>query len=252
MPPLRDLATQTLRDLAASFGLLTRLPVPQTATHRADAAWCWPLVGLVVGAVATGVGAAAVAVGLPALLAAAIVMATSATLTGGLHEDGLADSADGLFGGWTPARRLEIMKDSHIGSYGTLALLFTGLARAAALAALLGAGAFGAVIVAAVLSRAPMAVIMAWLPNARGTGLAQSVGRPSRGAGAVAVGLALILGLGIAHGALAMAIAAALAALGVALLARARIGGQTGDILGAAQQMAELAALAAASALVAA
>ncbi len=247
MPPF---ALRLFSDLASSFGLLTRLPVPRTAQHSPDAAWCWPLVGLVVGGLAAGAGAVSMALDLPALLSAAVVMATSAIATGALHEDGLADSADGLFGGWTTARRLEIMKDSHIGSYGTLALLITGLAKAAALAALLGSGAFGAIIAAAVISRAPMALIMALLPNARGTGLAQSVGRPSGLVGGLAGLLAVFLGVALTNGALTMAIAAAIAGLGVALLARARIGGQTGDILGASQQLAELAALAAASALI--
>jgi adenosylcobinamide-GDP ribazoletransferase len=249
MPPLRDQAPQLLSDIASSFGLLTRLPTPRSETHRADAAWCWPLVGLVVGAMAAGVGAAFTALGLPALMAAAGVMAVSAIVTGGLHEDGLADTADGLFGGWTRERRLEIMKDSHIGSYGTLALLIVGLARAAALAALLEAGVFGAIIAAAAISRAPMAVLMAVLPNARGTGLAQSVGRPSRWAASGAVVLAIGLTITLSQGVLAMVIAAALATFGVAVVARARIGGQTGDVLGATQQLAELAALATASAL---
>jgi adenosylcobinamide-GDP ribazoletransferase len=177
-------------------------------------------------------------------IAAALVLAIAALTTGALHEDGLADSADGLFGGWTPARRLEIMKDSHIGSYGTLALLVTSLAKWSAIGALLSAGAVGVIVAAAALSRAPMAVIMAQLPHARTNGLSKSVGRPSFAAALVAAALALLIAspLGIVTGG-AMALAAAVAGLVVALLARARLGGQTGDILGASQQLAELAAL---------
>ncbi len=250
MPPVRDTSARLFTDLCSAFGLLTRLPAPQTARHRANAAWGWPLVGLVVGGLTAGAGAGALALGLPLGVAAAVTICTGTIATGALHEDGLADSADGLFGGWTTERRLEIMKDSHIGSYGTLALVLVMMAKIAALSVLLGAGTYGAVIAAAVISRAPMAAIMALLPAARTNGLSHGVGRPSRGAAGAAVAIAFLLALMLTQGALIMILAAALAALGVALVARARLGGQTGDILGAAQQMAELAALMAASAIV--
>lgn len=251
MPPWRDLATQVFHDIASGFGLLTRLPAPRNGPHRADAAWTWPLVGLIVGGLAAALGGAAMALGLPPLFAAVVAMGAATIATGGLHEDGLADSADGLFGGWTPERRLEIMKDSHIGSYGTLALMITGLGRAAVLAALLAAGAYGAIIAAAVLSRAPMAVMLAQMPNARGTGLAQSVGRPSVWAGVAAAGLAFVLAVVLTQAAVIMAVGAVLAAGGVAWWAKTKIKGQTGDILGAAQQMSELAALTMATAILA-
>ena len=250
MPPKRDRATQLLADICSAFGLLSRLPCPQTQRHRPHAAWAWPLVGAVVGALAAGTGWAAVQLGLTAGIAAALALAVGALATGALHEDGLADSADGLFGGWTPERRLEIMKDSHIGSYGTLALVFTGLAKWSALGVLLSADAVFAVVAASAVSRAPMAMIMAGLPNARAGGLSQSVGRPPVAAAlvaaAVAFAVAAPIGLGMAGG---MALAAAAAGFGVALLARARLGGQTGDVLGASQQLAELAALCVAVAL---
>ncbi|WP_246831389.1 adenosylcobinamide-GDP ribazoletransferase [Pseudotabrizicola formosa] len=247
----RDRPVWLLADLASAFGLLSRLPLPQTRHHRAAACWAWPLVGLVVGALAMAAGWGAMAVGLPVGLAAALVLAVGAMATGALHEDGLADTADGLFGGWTRERRLSIMKDSQIGSYGTLALLLVTLASWSALGALLTAEAYGAIVAAAVISRAPMAVIMAALPHARADGLSRSVGRPSRLAAlcavAVAMGIAGPLGL-VAGG---MIGAAAVASLMVAVLAQARIGGQTGDILGASQQLAHLAALATAAAMLA-
>ena len=241
-----------LADLASAFGLLSRLPFPQTRHHRAHACWAWPLVGLVVGGIAAGVAWGTLALGLPVGLAAAAVLAVGAMSTGALHEDGLADTADGLFGGWTRARRLEIMKDSHIGSYGTLALLLVTLAAWSALTALLAllaVEAYAAIVAAAVISRAPMAVIMAALPHARADGLARSVGRPSGLAAlaAVAVAMGLTGPLGLVAG--VMSGCAAVAALGVALLAQAKIGGQTGDVLGAAQQLAEIAALLALTAL---
>ena len=251
MPSIRDTATRAFSDLCAGFGLLTRLPSPQAKSPRPDAAWAWPLVGLVVGALAAGAGWLAMALGLPVRLAAVATIAAAILTTGALHEDGLADSADGLFGGWTPEQRLAIMKDSHIGTYGTLALLLVLLARLEVLAALLEQGAFGVIVAAAVISRAPMACIMALMSSARSKGLSQSVGRPSGLMAGAAALLATAMALILTEGAVIMVAAAALAALGVALLARARIGGQTGDILGAAQQMAELAALVAACALLA-
>ncbi|TGD43682.1 adenosylcobinamide-GDP ribazoletransferase [Pseudotabrizicola sediminis] len=237
--------------MASAFGLLSRLPFPQTRHHRPAACWAWPLVGLVVGAMAAVAGWGAMAIGLPVGLAAALVLAVGAMTTGALHEDGLADTADGLFGGWTRDRRLEIMKDSHIGSYGTLALLLVTLAAWSALTALLAAGAFPAIVAAAVMSRAPMAVIMAVLPHARADGLSRTVGRPSGLAALCAVAVAMLITgpLGLVAG--VMSGAAAVAALMVALFAKARIGGQTGDILGASQQMAGLAALSAAAAMLA-
>ena len=249
-PPDRPPALWLVSDIASAFGLLTRLPWPQTAHHRPHAAWAWPLVGAVVGALVAGSGWLAGMLGLSPALAAALALIVGVFATGALHEDGLADCADGFFGGWTPQRRLEIMKDSHIGSYGTLALLLTGLARWSALAALFEAGAFGAVVVAAMLSRAPMAAIIATLPNARKSGLSQSVGRPPRGAALMAVAFALTGAALLGPPGAGMALAAATGALSVAALARARIGGQTGDVLGASQQIAELCALCAAVALV--
>ncbi|MCF8487355.1 MAG: adenosylcobinamide-GDP ribazoletransferase [Rhodobacteraceae bacterium] len=251
--PERDTATKgqgtqgwfgfLFNDICSAFGLLTRLPAPQASVHRPDAAWCWPLVGLVTGAIAAFTGWVAQSIGLPQGVAAASVLVASALCTGALHEDGLADSADGLFGGWTKDRRLEIMKDSHIGTYGTLALLLTGLAKWSAISGLLATGSYGALIAAAVMSRAPMAVIMAMLPNVRGEGLSQSVGRPSMRAALGAVLLAVALCLPFGSMTILMIIAGGLAAVLVALIARVRIGGQTGDVLGAAQQLAELAAV---------
>lgn len=246
-----DSTTEALGDLIAAFGLLTRLPLPQRAvTAGPRAAWSWPLVGAVVGGLSAAAGAVALWLGLPLGVAAAVALATSAMVTGGLHEDGLADTADGLFGGWTRERRLEIMKDSRIGSYGMLALMLVTLARWSAIAALMATGTHWAGLIAAgALSRVPMAVLMAALPNARGTGLAHAVGAPPRTAILAALALACAIGVMTTGSAVLGMIALATATtLALGLLARAKIGGQTGDILGASQQLADLAALAVAAA----
>jgi adenosylcobinamide-GDP ribazoletransferase len=232
-------------DILAGFGLLTRLPIridgARAAARGGQAAWAWPLVGAGVGALAALAGGLALALGAAPGAAAALALATQAMVTGALHEDGLADSADGLWGGWDKARRLAIMKDSHIGTYGVLALILVTLLRWTALAALFAQGTpWAALIAAGALSRAPMAVLMAALPNARGTGLSHSVGRPDGVTASYGVALALLIGaVALGWQGLGLALLAALTAAAVALIARARIGGQTGDILGATQQLCE-------------
>jgi adenosylcobinamide-GDP ribazoletransferase len=243
----RDIWRPRAGDLAIALGLLTRLPVRlgASATERgAAAAWAWPLVGGLVGLSGAAVGALAVWSGLAPALAAASVVAAQVLLTGALHEDGLADTADGLWGGWDRDRRLAIMRDSRIGTYGVLALLLVTLARWSALSLLIGAGDWAAIVAAGAISRAPMAAIMAALPNARGSGLSQRVGRPRRPAALAAVALAALAGVALGGAtAIPAALAVALVCGLLALAARARIGGQTGDILGASQQLAEVAVL---------
>ncbi|WP_096785257.1 adenosylcobinamide-GDP ribazoletransferase [Rhodobacter sp. CZR27] len=248
---MKDRLSHWLADVQLALALLTRLPLPARSLpdRGARAAWAWPLSGVAVGGLAAAVAVLALGVGLPATVAAALALGMQALATGAMHEDGLADTADGLWGGWTRERRLEIMKDSRSGSYGVAALVLVGLVRWSALAAVLEAGSWGAVVAAAVLSRVPMVVLMAWLPNARGAGLSQSLGRPDRRQALVAAGVGL--GVALAFGgpeALVMAAAGAAAAGILGLVAQAKIGGQTGDILGASQQLSEAAALVAAAA----
>ena len=244
-------ASRALDDLVAAFGLLTRLPMPdRILTPSPRAAWAWPVVGATLGALAATGAALALWLGFSPAIAAALALIIGALLTGGLHEDGLADTADGLLGGRDKDRRLEIMKDSRIGSYGALALILITLIRWSALTALLSAGQHWAALIAAgALSRAPMAVLIAPLPNARGSGLAHLTGQPPRSAALAACGIALALTLVTCGAAVfAMALSVAATSLFLARAAKARIGGQTGDILGASQQLAEAAALAFAAA----
>jgi adenosylcobinamide-GDP ribazoletransferase len=245
---IRDHLPLLARDMVAAFGLLTRIPVPFTLPRPAGV-WAWPLVGLVTGGTALAVAALGLWLGLAAGVVAVLVIAVQATLTGALHEDGLTDCADGFWGGHDRARRLEIMKDSRIGSYGAVALMLALLARWSAVAALLGAGAWGLALAAMVMSRAAMGLVMAGLPNARGEGLSARHSQPGWAAAWAGMGLAFGLGLAFAGGAaLGLVIAVGLVAAGVALVARAKIGGQTGDVLGATQVLAEVAALAVATA----
>jgi adenosylcobinamide-GDP ribazoletransferase len=247
---IRDIALRLPHDILSGFALLTRLPLPDHRSTGAASAWAWPLVGAALGAAAAALASAALWLGVTPGVTAVLVLAFGAMLTGGLHEDGLSDTADGLFGGWTKARRLEIMKDSRVGSYGVLALVLVVLARWSALTALLVFGGHWAALVATgALSRAPMALIMALLPNARGEGLSHATGQPAPGIALAALGLGLAIAVALT-GWTGIAMAAAALGAGAVLSASAlrRIGGQTGDILGASQQLAEVACLAVLSA----
>ena len=235
-------------DLMVALSLLTRIPikVPENAYERqAEAVWAYGLIG-VLWAAAVWLGCmAGLWLGLPPMVAALIGLAIGIVLTGAMHEDGLADSADGLWGGHDPTRRLEIMKDSTIGTYGVLALVISFALRWGLLVSLLEAEfAFGGLIIAAVIGRALMAVVMANLPHARLDGLSHSVGRPDFQP--AYAGLALAVFIGAVFGGFSGVLACALAVLtawACARIAIAKIGGQTGDILGATGQLSELAAL---------
>ena len=236
-------------DIARALGLISRLPVrvdPDSAQARGGAAaWAWPVAGGIIGAIAALAAAIALGLGLGPAIAAALALATLVVTTGAMHEDGLADCADGFWGGWEKTRRLEIMKDSHIGAYGVAALILSFLLRWSALTMLFAEGyVWTTLIAAAALSRAPMVVLMRQLPNARGTGLSQSVGQPTLRAMQGALIAALVIGfLTTGFQIILLTIVVALATLGVAAIARAKIDGQTGDVLGATQQVAEIAVL---------
>jgi adenosylcobinamide-GDP ribazoletransferase len=242
---LRDLLSQMLQDLRAGFELLTRISVPSSRlAPRIQSAWTWPVIGVAVGVIGAIVGYSAVSVGLSAQIAAILAVIAISITTGALHEDGLADCADGFFGGRDKARRLAIMKDSQIGSYGTLALILVVGLRVMAISSALEHGQWQALIVAAVISRAMMAGIMAGMENARGTGFSHSVGRPSWGVAAMGVGLAsavavVLVGLP----AIWLVLVALILALAVAAVAQRKIGGQTGDVCGAVQQICEVSIL---------
>jgi len=232
-----------------ALGLLSRLPVPPDGDGQsgADAAWAYPVAGLIIGALAALIGIVAHAAGVPPPLSALLVLAAMILTCGAMHEDGLADTFDGLAGGWTRERRLEIMKDSHIGTYGVLALILALGSRWSALWLLFEAGpgvAAAAILTAAALSRAAMPALMAGLPPARDSGLSHSVGTVGAPTAALAAAVAVATALIFAGwGGVAAAIWAGVAALAVGFWARSAIGGQTGDILGAGQQAAEVAVL---------
>ncbi|WP_026596810.1 adenosylcobinamide-GDP ribazoletransferase [Methylobacterium sp. 77] len=247
-------------DLAACLRFYSRLPVPRLPgegdPHRLPDFRTLPRMLPVAGLILAGPGALVLlmawALGLGPFLAATLAVATGALVTGALHEDGLADVADGFGGGATAERRIEIMRDSRIGAYGGVALVLSLALRIGALATLLdrtGALAAMALLLAASLSRSAALAPMVLLGPARPGGAGASVGTPNRRTigivGLLALSLIVIGGIsGLpVLGMVLMPFLALAASLGLTALARAKIGGQTGDVIGACQQVAEIAGL---------
>jgi adenosylcobinamide-GDP ribazoletransferase len=231
---------------AVATAFFTRIPVATPACRvapLADTAWAFPLVGAGIGGVAALAFLLAQLLGLGDWPAAVLAVLAGIVLTGALHEDGLADAADGLVGGDDRDQRLAIMRDSRHGTFGVVAIVLSVLLRAAALAEIgepIYAGL--ALIAAQAASRAALPCAMFALAPARAEGLGAGAGRPSMPlvVAALAIGLLVSLAaLGPARGLVAIGLAgAAIFALGV--LARRRIGGYTGDVLGAFQQIGEI------------
>jgi adenosylcobinamide-GDP ribazoletransferase len=165
--------------------------------------------------------------------------------TGALHEDGLADFADGL-AGKTPERRLAIMRDHEIGTYGVIALLLSLAIRAAAIALIAAPSAVLAALIATeAAGRLAAILVMAGLPPARADGLSASVGQPGAGVASVALLITLAVAwLALSFGAaMLLVVAAGVSAAAIGFLAQKRLGGQTGDVLGAACQICQCLAL---------
>lgn len=249
-------------DIATCLGFFTRLPLfwdeerGATAPGLRRAARAVPVAGLAVGVVVALALAFGHWIGLTSLVAAVVAVAVGILATGALHEDGLSDTADGLGGGWSKKARLEIMRDSRVGTYGALVLGLSLLARVGAIAGIVQrAGLLAAMLIvlsAETVSRAAPVWMMWRLPPARGSGASASAGQPSDGAATqcfILAGIVAFLAMATAAGVLATAFAlasAALATLAMIALARRALGGQTGDVAGAAQQAALIAFLLAA------
>jgi adenosylcobinamide-GDP ribazoletransferase len=232
-----------------ALGFLTRLPAPvDEATAKrplADASWAFPLIGLGVGALGGGILALLHSWNLPPFGAALLALAAMTALTGALHEDGLADCADGLWSGADAKKRLAIMRDSRIGAFGVIALIFVIGLKAAAIGKLAGFGgswaAALAIVAAASASRGALPVVMYLLPLASDKGNAAEAGKPKLEEAIAAGGLGLLacfLCLGFEGALLALIFAGTASAIFV-WSARQRLGGYNGDVLGALQQIAE-------------
>jgi adenosylcobinamide-GDP ribazoletransferase len=247
---MRESPTRAADAVRGAVAFLARVPVgrrPLAAEDVARGAVLFPLVGAGIGA-AVGGTAVLLEPTFPALLAAALAVGVELVLTGALHVDGVADTADAL-GAPAPDRALEIMRDSRIGTFGACALVVDLLVRTAVITALLDrGGALVSLTAAGALGRAAILPLAALLPYARpGGGLSDRIGLPAAVVGgATAIGLSV--GLAGWIGA-AMVAAAALTTALIAVAYRRRFGGVTGDTLGAANQLVDLATIAVVAAL---
>lgn len=247
--------TRLIAQFHLALVFMTRLPLPDLKElpegGLGRAMRVFPLVGLVVGAIAGLVYVLAHLI-LPPPVCAGLALAAGILATGALHEDGLGDVADGFGGGQEIHRKLEIMRDSRIGSYGVVAVVLSLLLRAGAIAALNGSwNVLAALIAAHAFSRAVIPMAMLILPPVRLDGLGKGAGQPERqDAGTALLGALLIALLLLPLGAVAaMGATAVAAAIGVSFVAFKQIGGQTGDVLGACEQVTQTAALLAAAAV---
>jgi adenosylcobinamide-GDP ribazoletransferase len=241
-------ASSALRAGAAAVTFLTRIPFGRDlALGAADVrrgALLFPLVGAAIGAV-VGFASLGLDAALPALLAAALAVALEALVTGGIHLDALADTADAL-GAETRERALELMRESTIGAFGAVALVLDLVVKTAALAALLEGDDAVLLVTAAWAAGRTAPLALAWaLPYARPEG---GSGTVLTEAGAARLGAGVALGVAAAVAAAwsrspALLAAAAIAALGIAVVARTRFGGATGDVLGAAAETTTTVAL---------
>lgn len=240
MVPWRQPA-ESLRIVAVAFQFLTRFPVPQIPVGPGDlrrATAAFPLVGAAVAAVAVAVRAA----GEPLIgVTPATILAVAATVaaTGAFHEDGLADTFDGLWGGWTPERRVEIMRDSRLGTYGATALVVALLLQVS-LTAPLGMADFARGMVAGhVLGRASVLLAVRWLAPYHDHGSGAQVAEPVGPAGTAVALLTTAAVLVVTFGTWAPVpvVAGVLVLAALRRATRRRIGGLTGDVLGAGQQL---------------
>lgn len=243
---------QQLRLFFIALQFFTRLPIPRWVGFQP--AWLhqssryFPLVGVVVAAIAAGVYWLA-AFFFPAPVAAVLSTAASIYITGAFHEDGFADTCDGFGGGFSPERVLEIMKDSRVGAYGAIGIVCMLGAKCTALAMLPPVSAIAALFLAHPLSRLAATSLIWRMAYARAEGKAKPMAQQMHGSefGIAALTALLPAAVLLPMGAVSPAIvgasllAAALAALWLARLFGRRIGGYTGDCLGAVQQLAEVA-----------
>jgi adenosylcobinamide-GDP ribazoletransferase len=234
-------------ELKAVLAFCSRLPLerptPPASDAIAKAAWAFPVAGFAVGLVGATVYVLAHRLGLPPWPAAALSVGATLVVTGCLHEDGLADTADGFGGGKTREQKLEIMRDSRTGAYGVCALALSLLLRVGALASFADTHfVVWALIASHTAARATIPVLMWLLPPARSDGLSFQAGRPpveTVAAGAAIAFLVLLFCLYPGRGFVASIVLIVAVAL-MAWLSTRQIEGQTGDVLGALEQVSEI------------
>lgn len=242
-------------DITMGLRFFSRLPTgnsPHKTPQMSRIARTLGVTSLAIGVVSAGIYFNAILIGMQPLLAAGFAVAAQIFVTGAMAEDGLADSFDGLWGGHTPDQRLEIMKDSTHGTYGVLALVMLTLLRVSALATLIGHFHIGAVLLwlgAQIIARQSALWLMVALPSARAEGVAVSTGALSKKPFTVGAIIAALLAgplIGFYAGLLSLIITAAFVVLIVYIWSRIckqKLGGYSGDVIGALQALVEIGAL---------
>jgi adenosylcobinamide-GDP ribazoletransferase len=244
-----------IADLRIGFSLCTRLPVgASTLPGEGDvarASWTFPIVGLAVGIAASLVYWLAISVNVAPQPAAALALAATMLLTGAMHEDGLADTADAL-GGATREQKLDIMRDSRIGSFGALALAISVLLRWSTIADIAEPRYVALALISShTAARACLPAFMHLVPPARTDGLSSGAGRPPSSsviAALLLAALCLLFGFGL-NGTVIALLMLAFTGFLLARIATKQFGGQTGDVLGAMEQIGEAVILVVASAI---
>src|SRR5580704_1796473 len=198
MPMPENLIADCVSGIRTSVAFLTRLPLgPGSSgadTDLARASWAFPIAGIIVGLIGGIVYALAYRLGLGAWPSAVLGVIATLAVTGCLHEDGLADTADGFGGGATRERKLEIMRDSRIGTYGVCALALSILLRVAAIATLARPSfAFWALLAAHGAARAALPIFMTIVPPARDDGLSHAAGQPPQQTALIAGALGVLI-----------------------------------------------------------
>jgi adenosylcobinamide-GDP ribazoletransferase len=243
-------------DLKIGVSFCTRLPLGSMAANEgnciARASWAMPIAGALVGLTGASVYWLGDRLRVAPQCAAMLAVAATVLATGALHEDGLADTFDGFGGGKTRERKLEIMRDSRIGTYGVCALAVSLILRWSALSVITVPLPVAIALVAAHASaRATLPVFMRLVPPARTDGLSAQAGQPPWACVAAASllgALALLAGFGPTAAMICLLLLSS-AGLFLAWLTLTQIGGQTGDVLGALEQMGEILILLTAAAL---
>jgi adenosylcobinamide-GDP ribazoletransferase len=232
-------------DILSAFGLLTRLPMPEREPGAVQmlsrSVWAYPLVGAGVGALSALIWFAAQLAGFSLTLSAGLALTAQVLMTGALHEDGLADFADGLGARRGKDKALAVMRDSRIGTYGVIALILVLGLRWGGIAGLALHSVLAGLICSALLGRLAMVALLAVMKPARFDGLGASVANPPRRAVIAAVVISVLLvalQLPLLTAALVLLGTASAVAI-IVLLARKHIGGYTGDVLGAGEQLAQ-------------
>lgn len=252
MEKLENFIHRVVNDMHLAAVFSTRLPWPVLREYSnvalSRSLWAFPLVGAGIGALAGLVFWAMLPL-FPTFPAAFVTLAVIVLMTGALHEDGLADVADGFGTSGNAERRLAAMRDSRLGTYGVIAIVLSLGLRSACIAYLAeGTDALLVLVAASSGSRSLFSTMLCWLPPARTDGLGASLQRPSTSMAIMTLAIGatvVILCLGPLRGVLALSMIAVSVAL-LGMLALRKIGGQTGDVLGCTQQICEIAILLAA------